>query len=70
MHQDADKYVIRFPGRMRDRIKAMAKAHRRSMNAEILLAIDEHMAAAGDEIGVQAPAAAPINHGIRSTADE
>lgn len=65
-----DQYIVRMPDGMRDRIKAMAQANRRSMNAEILLAIDEHMAATGGEIGVLTPAAAPINHGIRSTADE
>lgn len=34
--QPGDKYIIRFPEGMRDRIAEAAKANRRSMNAEII----------------------------------
>ena len=34
--QVADKYVVRFPDGMRDRIAEVAKANGRSMNAEII----------------------------------
>lgn len=34
--QSADKYVVRFPDGMRDRIAEIAKANGRSMNAEIV----------------------------------
>lgn len=32
----ADKYVVRFPDGMRDRLKAAASENHRSMNAEII----------------------------------
>lgn len=38
-----DQYVVRFPDGMRDQIKALAKANRRSMNAEIIVAIEAGM---------------------------
>lgn len=34
--RDADKYVVRLPEGMRDRIAALAKSNNRSMNAEIV----------------------------------
>lgn len=34
--QNADKYIVRFPDGMRDRIADAAKASNRSMNAEIV----------------------------------
>ena len=44
--QLADKYVLRLPDGMRDKLAALAKANNRSMNAEIVLilqrAIDGH----------------------------
>lgn len=53
-----DQYVVRLPDGMRDKIKAMAKANRRSMNAEIVFALDERMqAAAGEGFADTAPAA-------------
>lgn len=38
--QTADKYVVRFPEGMRDRIAEAAKANNRSMNAEIVARLD------------------------------
>ncbi|WP_082549636.1 Arc family DNA-binding protein [Mesorhizobium sp. Root552] len=38
--QQADKFVIRMPEGMRDRISENAKANRRTMNAEIVHYID------------------------------
>lgn len=37
--QTQDKYVLRLPDGMRDRIKAAAEANNRSMNAEIVHAL-------------------------------
>ena len=34
--RDAEKFIIRMPPGMRDRIKFVAKANHRSMNAEII----------------------------------
>lgn len=34
--RDADKYIVRFPDGMRDRLKEAAKASGRSLNAEIV----------------------------------
>lgn len=39
--QPQDKYVLRLPDGMRDRIKAAADANGRSMNAEIILTLNE-----------------------------
>ncbi|KAB8060443.1 Arc family DNA-binding protein [Janthinobacterium sp. FT14W] len=38
--QDSDKYIVRFPDGMRDRIAAAAKANNRSMNAEIVKCLE------------------------------
>jgi hypothetical protein len=61
--RDADKYVVRFPEGMRDQIKELARVNRRSMNAEIIVALEARVQAAGEEIGVATPAAL-INPGI------
>ncbi|MEN3793363.1 Arc family DNA-binding protein [Fulvimarina sp. MAC3] len=39
--QPQDKYVLRLPDGMRDRIKAAADANNRSMNAEIVALLDQ-----------------------------
>lgn len=39
--QLADKYVLRMPDGMRDKITKLAKANGRSMNAEIVLILQE-----------------------------
>lgn len=39
--QLADKYVLRMPDGMRDKIMALAKANGRSMNAEIVLILQQ-----------------------------
>lgn len=36
-----DQFMVRFPEGMRDRIKAAAEASNRSMNAEIVAALEE-----------------------------
>ncbi|CAN7626001.1 Arc family DNA-binding protein [Aminobacter sp. LjRoot7] len=38
--READKYIIRFPDGMRERIRERAAANRRSMNAEIVHYLD------------------------------
>lgn len=40
-HQFKDRYMLRLPDGMRDRIKAAAEASNRSMNAEIVAALEE-----------------------------
>lgn len=53
-----DVYMLRLPDGWRDAIKAAAARNRRSMNQEILAALESIAGkAAGGEIGVQAPAA-------------
>lgn len=37
----ADKYIVRFPDGMRDRIKEAAEANGRSMNAEIIKRLEQ-----------------------------
>lgn len=55
----ADQYIVRFPDGLRDKIKATAKANRRSMNAEIVFALEERMlAATGEGLRNSSPAAA------------
>lgn len=39
--QPQDKYVLRLPDGMRDRIKAAAERNNRSMNAEIVATLEE-----------------------------
>jgi hypothetical protein len=39
-----DQYIVRLPEGMRDRIKAKAAANHRSMNAELIAAIEAHLA--------------------------
>lgn len=39
--QDQDKFIVRLPDGMRDRIKAAADANNRSMNAEIVSTLEE-----------------------------
>lgn len=39
--QLADKYVLRMPDGMRDKITALAKANNRSMNAEMVLMLQQ-----------------------------
>lgn len=42
--QQADKFVIRLPEGMRDRIRQNAELNRRTMNAEIIHYIDKAIA--------------------------
>lgn len=39
--QDADKYIVRFPDGMRDRLKAAGQAAGRSLNAEIVYRLEQ-----------------------------
>lgn len=39
---EANKFMLRLPGDMRDRIKADAAKNHRSMNAEILYRLEEY----------------------------
>lgn len=41
--RDSDKYIVRFPDGMRDRIAAEAKAANRSMNAEIVARLEKSL---------------------------
>jgi hypothetical protein len=45
--QLADKYVLRMPDGMRDKITERAKANNRSMNAEIVLMLQQAMDMSG-----------------------
>lgn len=57
--RQADQYVVRLPDGWRDAIKARAAVNRRSMNQEILAALEGVVGAAAAGQGSQAiPAAA------------
>lgn len=49
MRQTADKYIIRLPEGMRDRIRQRAEANRRSMNSEIVHYLDRALAAENEK---------------------
>lgn len=41
--RDSDKFMLRLPDGMRDDLKAVAAANNRSMNAEIVHALEKHL---------------------------
>lgn len=43
-----EQFIVRFPDGLRAKVKAVAAANRRSMNAELLLLIERGLAAAGE----------------------
>lgn len=45
--QNQDKYVLRLPDGMREAVKQLAETNRRSMNAEIIAALEMHLMASG-----------------------
>lgn len=58
MNAGYEQIAVRLPFGMRDQIKAAAKSANRSVNAQVITILrDALCAAAGGEIGVQAPAA-------------
>lgn len=50
--QSQDKFIVRLPYGMRDRIKAAAEANRRSMNAEVVAALEDKFPSDTDLGGV------------------
>lgn len=54
----ADKFVVRMPEGMRDRIRQKADENRRTMNSEIIHALDRALAAEHEK-GPAATAIAP-----------
>lgn len=70
--QDQDKFVLRLPEGMRDRIKAAAEANNRSMNAEIVSVLEELYPAEGETRspkGIQIIRVADLNTIIRSVVE-
>ena len=58
MSNAIEQVQVRLPIGMRDKLKAVAKASHRSVNAQIISILEVSLgAAAGGSIGVQAPAA-------------
>lgn len=58
-----DQYIIRFPDKWRDAVKSQAARNRRSMNQEILAALESVVSAATEgQIGVGSSAAASSNN--------
>ena len=43
--RDSDQFIVRLPGGMRDRISAMAARQGRSMNSEVVDALEKHIEA-------------------------
>lgn len=59
MRQTEDKFMLRLPNGWRDAIKERAVKNRRSMNQEILVALESVVSAAtGEGLANTAPAAA------------
>ena len=50
MAQTADKFMLRLPEGWRDKIKAEAKKAHRTMNAEVLMAIETSMRIKGVQL--------------------
>ncbi len=46
----ADQYMMRFPDGMRDTLHDLAKQNGRSINSEIIVALEKHLASNGIEI--------------------
>ena len=61
MHRNTDKFMLRMPDGWRAALKARAALNRRSLNQEILMALEGVVKAAGVEFGDRAPAA-PAAH--------
>jgi hypothetical protein len=57
-NRDSDKFMLRLPDGMRDRIKEEADLAGRSMNAEIVLALSFHLDAADHDRDYKAAQAA------------
>lgn len=58
----ADQFPVRLPDGWRDAIRARAASNRRSMNSEILAALESVVReAAGDDLAGQTPAAKSEN---------
>lgn len=52
----ADKFVVRLPDGMRDRIAEVARNHHRSMNSEIIARLEQSLVQEGaldDELGIR-----------------
>jgi hypothetical protein len=49
-----EQFIVRFPEGLRAKVKAVAAANRRSMNAELLLLIERGLAASGEQGDVRA----------------
>lgn len=64
--RDYDKFMLRFPDGWREAIKMRAAKNRRSMNSEILAALEcvVSKAATGVQFGDQAPAAVDPNTAV------
>lgn len=58
MHQTLDKIIIRLPDGMRSEIQRRAKANRRSMNAEIVIYLEDALERS-ESIGAEKVAASP-----------
>ncbi|WP_323012889.1 Arc family DNA-binding protein [Devosia sp.] len=70
MSRDDGHFRLRIPNDVKRWVKASAEQNMRSITAEIIFTLKEKMEkAAGDEIGVMAPAA-HINQGSGSSSDE
>lgn len=53
--QPEDKYVVRFPDGLRDRLKEAAAANKRSMNAEIAFLLERSLQEKGPAEGATSP---------------
>lgn len=56
-----EQFIVRFPAGMREQLKQIAAANRRSMNAELLLLIERGLGANDQGLGGQATRASKKN---------
>ena len=54
--RQSDKFMVRLPDGMRERLAAAARANRRSMNAELIVHLETALAASSAEPAKPAPA--------------
>lgn len=68
-----DKFMTRLPEGMRARVKELAARNYRSMNSEIIAALERHLAesaATGEGLGNSSPAAAHHHQQDRSAVSD
>lgn len=66
--QEVEKFVVRLPKGMRDRIAEVSRASRRSMNSEIVARLEDSLGESWNESPAATPSASPILRAVDSPA--